>query len=182
MPVVECRRLRPDDDRSRFRSGDPNLDRFFLRYAGQNQFRHHVGTTYVVVENVSIVGFATVSAANIEIQNLPLSARRRLPRYPLPVLRLARLAVDETHQGRGIGLQLLRCVFVLAHEMAERVGCVGVVVDAKPKAVDFYRRYGFETIEGLTGLLGDRPKPIPLFLPLAAISRAAGRLGPKIGG
>ena len=38
------------DDRTRFRSGDADLDRFFQAYAGQNQFRHHIGTTYVAVE------------------------------------------------------------------------------------------------------------------------------------
>ena len=47
---MEIRALREEDDRAAFRSGDPDLDRFLHRYAGQNQFRHHVGTTYVAVE------------------------------------------------------------------------------------------------------------------------------------
>jgi hypothetical protein len=48
---MEIRALREGDDRSGFRSGDPDLDRFFLRFAGQNQFRHHVGVTHVAVED-----------------------------------------------------------------------------------------------------------------------------------
>ena len=44
--MIEVRLLRQEDDRSRFRSGQPDLDRFFARYAGQNQFRHHIGSTY----------------------------------------------------------------------------------------------------------------------------------------
>ena len=92
--AIEIRPLRETDDRATFRSGDSDLDRFFARYAGQNQFRHHTGTTLVAVEADSILGYATVAAGNVEGDALPASFRRTLPRYPLPVLRLARLAVD----------------------------------------------------------------------------------------
>jgi len=169
MGHVEVRRLLPADDRDGFSSGDPDLDRFFQRYAGQNQFKHHIGTTYVAVEDGTIVGFVTVSAAHIEVAQLQASRRRRLPSYPLPVLRLARLAVDKRAQGRGLGLLLLKAVFLLARRMAADFGCVGVVVDAKPEAVTFYERYGFEAMEVLQGHLGDRPEPTPMFLELGAI-------------
>lgn len=171
MNRVEIRPLRPEDDRSSFSSGDPDLDRFFKKYAGQNQFRHHIGTTYVAHEGNALVGYATVSAASIVVEKIPKGLRKRLPRYPLPVLRLARLAVDQKVQGRGIGRQLLKMVFLLAHEMSTRTGCVGVTVDAKPRAVEFYRGYGFEEMEILAGNLGDRPAPVPMFLPLDSIPR-----------
>ncbi len=58
-----------------------------------------------------------------------------------------------------------------AHEMAERTGCVAVVVDAKPDAVTFYERYGFEPFELLTGALGDRPFPLLMVLPLGSIPK-----------
>ncbi len=67
---------------------------------------------------------------------------------------------------------LLRAVLQLALTMSETIGCIGVVVDAKPEAVDFYRRYGFEEMDVVQGLLGDRPQPLPMFLPLAAIPRS----------
>ncbi|MBP6735439.1 MAG: hypothetical protein KA142_12280 [Chromatiaceae bacterium] len=51
---LTIRRLAPDDDRDRFSSGHPDLDRFFHRFAGQNQFRHHVGVTYIAVEDKAI--------------------------------------------------------------------------------------------------------------------------------
>ena len=54
-------------------------------------------------------------------------------------------------------------------QMAGRVGCIGVLVDAKPDAVQYYRQYGFEELEILEGALGDRPLPIPMFLPLGAV-------------
>ncbi len=171
--MIHARPLRPEDDRSAFHSGQPDLDRFFHRYAGQNQFRHHVGVTYIAVDDgAQILGFATVSASQLETTDLPSSQRRRLPRYPLPVLRLARLAVHEEAQGQGIGFHLLRMVFTLTRKMAGEIGCVGVVVDAKHEAVGFYGRFGFEAIEDvLEGELGDRPKPTPMFLPLRMIPK-----------
>ena len=77
---MEIRRLRPDDDRSRFRSGEHDLDRFFRAYAGQNQFKLHLAGTYVAVVEGRIVGFATVTAASIERAGLPgARLRKRLP-------------------------------------------------------------------------------------------------------
>lgn len=172
--AVTVRKLRPDDDRSSFDSGDPDLDRFFIRFAGQNQFKHYVGTTYVADDGGLILGFATVSAAQIEIRDLPPAKQGRLPRYPLPVLRLARLAVDSKAQGRGVGLTLLKAVFVLARAMASDFGCIGVVVDAKPKAVAFYERYGFTALDVVQGHLGDRPEPTPMFLEIGAIPATSG--------
>jgi hypothetical protein len=58
---IQIRGLEPGDDRSRFSSGNPDLDRFFHRFAGQNQFRHHIGVTYVAVEGGDILGFVTIA-------------------------------------------------------------------------------------------------------------------------
>ena len=171
--MIEVRALRHDDERSGFRSGQADLDRFFQRYAGQNQFKHHIGVTYVAVGNEAddrVLGFTTVSASQIETSDLGPRERRRLPRYPLPVLRLARLAVDQGAQGRGVGLCLLKYVLTLARRMSTEVGCVGVVVDAKEEAVGFYGRFGFEALGDVTeGELGDRPRPTPMFLPVKLI-------------
>jgi len=167
----EVRLLRAGDDRSTFESGNTDLDRFFRQFAGQNQFRHHIGVTYVAIYDNRIAGFATVAAAQIEIEDLPKSHKKKLPHYPLPILRLARLAVDRSAQGQGVGALLLRAVFQIAHEMAESVGCVGVVVDAKSDAVRFYERYGFESLEVLEGGLNSRPEPLPMFLPLGSIPK-----------
>jgi GNAT superfamily N-acetyltransferase len=172
--MFEIRILKPSDDRTSFRSGNTDLDRFFARYAGQNQFRHHIGTTYVAVKDDLIKGFVTVSASHIEIYQIPDSWKKRLPAYPLPVLRLARLAVDESARGWGIGSLLLRAVFNLACDMGVKVVCVGVVVDANPHAISFYEQYGFIRLESLEGILGDRPEPVPMFLSLGSISKAAG--------
>ena len=173
--MIEVRALREDDDRTSFRSGDADLDRFFQQFAGQNQFRHHLGVTYVAAADRLILGFATVAAAHIEIDHLPPAVRRKLPRYPLPVLRLARLAVDQSAQGQGLGLQLLRFVLRLVLPMAEDYGCVGVLVDAKSDAEAFYASHGFVAVEAVEGRSDARPEPTPTFLSIRAIRDAVGK-------
>jgi GNAT superfamily N-acetyltransferase len=143
---MEIRLLQPSDDRARFRSGDVDLDRFLERYAGQNQFRHHVGTTYVAV-----------APGQVEIDDLPGPLRRKLPSYPLPVLRIARLAVDEAARGQGVGKLLLRFALELPLRLSREFGCVGAMVDTKPSAVGFYENLGFIPIEVLeTNPLAER--------------------------
>ena len=172
---MEVRTLREQDDRTSFRSGDPDLDRFFQQFAGQNQFRHHLGVTYVAVDDGRILGFATVAAAHVEIDELPAAPRRKLPRYPLPVLRLARLGVDQSAQRQGLGVQLLRFVLQLARAMADDYGCVGVIVDAKPDAVGFYAKYGFIAVDAVEGRSDARPAPAPMFLSIGAVKDAVRR-------
>jgi len=171
--ALEIRSLRETDDRTSFDSHDASLDHSFTTYAGQNQFRNHTGVTYVAVEGGSILGYATIAAGNIEGDVLPASFRRGLPRYPLPVLRLAGLAVAVTAQHRGVGSALLQYVFLLALRMAEELGCVGALVDAKSDAVEFYLRVGFSRLEVSEGELELRPKPTPMFLPLQLIVAAS---------
>jgi GNAT superfamily N-acetyltransferase len=172
--AIEVRLLGATDDRSAFQSGDEQLDLFFRRYAGQNQFRHHIGTTYVAVERASILGFATVTVGHLEIEDLPPGLRRKLPDYPLPILRLARLAVARNTQGMGVGEHLMRTVLSVAIELRAKLGCIGVVVDAKPGAENYYARYGFMELEVVEGALEERPAPKPMFLPLSAVAEARG--------
>jgi GNAT superfamily N-acetyltransferase len=92
------------------------------------------------------------------------------------VLRLARLAVDESASGQGLGTQLLRFVLKLAVRMANDYGCgcVGVGVDAKRDAVDFYAKYGFMPADAVEGRSDVRPHPTTMFLSMRAIEGGAG--------
>ena len=167
--TVEVRPLQRSDDRETFRSGDEALDLYFHRYAGQNQFRHHIGVTYVAVEDQKILGFVTVSPGSLDAGDLP--SGRKAPPYPVPILRVARLAVDESARGRGLGKQLPRFAIQLAERMAAEIGCAGLVVDAKRGAEEFYRRYGFVPLEVLEGAAAQRPEPTPMFLALGSVPR-----------
>lgn len=170
--AVEIRALARDDDRSNFSCGQPELDRFFEHYAGQNQFRLHLAVTYVALVEARVVGFATVSPAAIERASVPSARlRKRLPSYPLSVLRLARLGVDTRAQGLGIGTALLRYALGLALELRDHLGCVGVVTDAKPQALAFYSRLGFQPLAGVVeGLLISEPQP--MFLGIETLAAA----------
>lgn len=173
--VVEIRLLAREDDRSGFSCGQPDLDRFFEHYAGQNQFKLHLAVTYVAVLDARILGFATVAAAAIERVSIPSARlRKRMPSYPLPVLRLARLAVDTRARGLGLGKALVRHVLGLALEQRDRLGCVGVVTDAKSDAVSFYSGLGFEALNGVReGLLVSEPQPMFLDIETIAAAREA---------
>lgn len=172
MAEVVVRPLARSDNRASFCCGDIELDRFFQRYAGQNQFRHHIGSTYVAVDGERILGFVTVSPGELTGATVSDLTRKRLPDYPLPILRVSRLAVDLPAQRRGIGKLLLRFAFGLALQMRDRFGCVGVVVDAKVAAIPFYRELGFRPLEAIQGALGDRPEPLPMFLAIRQIAAA----------
>lgn len=167
--AIEIRILRESDDRTRFRSGHPGLDGFFARYAGQNQFKHHIGTTYVAVDDREIVGYVTVAACSIEVRELPKRAAKRLPPYPIPALRLARMAVAEDRSRSGIGGRLMKAVFLLARQQARATGCAFVVVDAKPGAESYYERFGFEALPIDVGELEAKPTPTAMFLEVGAI-------------
>jgi GNAT superfamily N-acetyltransferase len=168
--AVEIRLLSRDDDRSGFSCGQPDLDRYFEHYAGQNQFKLHLAVTYVAVVERRVVGFAAVAASSLERTKLPNERlRKRLPGYPLPVLRLGRLGVDTRAQGLGIGKALMRHVLELAVEQRDRPGCIGVVTDAKPDAVRFYENLGFEPLANVReGLLAG--EQLPMFLEIETIA------------
>ena len=167
MSSIEIRILRPEDDRASFCCGDEALDLFFHRYAGQNQFRHHIGVTYVGVLEGQILGFVTVAPATLDADEVP--SGRRMPPYPLPVLRVARLAVARQAASQGLGKALLRFAIELAETMRTRFGCVGLVVDAKPGAVGFYEPFGFVPITAVAGAAATVPRPQAMYLPLGSI-------------
>lgn len=164
--TVEIRALERSDDRQAFRCGDEALDVYFHRYAGQNQFRHHLGVTYVAVEAERILGFVTVSPGSLDADDL--ASGQKTPPYPVPILRIARLAVDTSATGRGCGKALLRFAIELAEKMMAELGCVGLVVDSKPEATEFYARYGFKSLQVLEGNLPERPAPVPMFLSIGS--------------
>ncbi len=90
-----------------------------------------------------------------------------MPNYPLPVLKLTRLGVKTEYQNSGVGRILLKHVFMLALQQKERVGCFGVVVDAKEEAVEYYEKFGFITLESMA-----KTETIPMFLAVKTIEKS----------
>jgi len=168
---VIVRLLQPSDDRSQFSCGDPDYDDFIRKYAGQNDFRHHVGRSLVIADDERVVGYATFAIGEMAVDELPEAARAGLPRYPAPVLRLARLAVDTRYQGVGFGGLLVSGVLRMALRLRGDFGCVAVVVDALRSSQGFYETLGFESC----GVVLGRPRVVGtvlMVLPLADVEEA----------
>jgi GNAT superfamily N-acetyltransferase len=146
-------RLQPDDVVVGFRCGKHPLDDFFARHALTND-RAGICRVYVLRRCKAdppnlppILGFYTLSMASVTAESLSSVLRENLPRYPLPVALIGRLAVDERAQGRRLGEVILLDALRRALDAAEVVGCMGVIVDAKDEGAErFYAKYDFETI------------------------------------
>ena len=171
MPI-EIRLLRVEDDTSSFNSGQAELDQFLKQYAKQNQFKHYIGTSYVAVGEGVVVGYLSISASSIRIDEISNIVTKKLPHYPLPILRLTRLAVDKRYQKHGIGKQLLTFALQLTLKQKEQFGCFGLVVDAKEESIDFYTPFGFEAFDLVSGKLETRPFATSMFLATKVIEKA----------
>ncbi len=169
---IEIRQLHKSDNLSSFDCGVVELNQFLKQYARQNRFKHYIGTTYVAVVEDIIIGYLSVSAGSVRIENFSSEYSKKFPKYPLPILRLTRLAVDIKYQNIGIGKQLLKFALKLALIQKERFGCFALVVDAKEKSVGFYEAYGFEEIDIASGVLDIRPYAKSMFLATKTIEKS----------
>ena len=145
--VTSPRPLSEQDDREPFDCGREALNAWFRRHA----LRNHLGgisRTNVIAETVTgrIVGYVTLSAAQIERAFLPKAQQRNQP-DPLPATLLGQLAVDKRDQGRGHSLTLLYFALRTALHAAESVGSLGVVTHPLDAGVrQFYARWGFQDL------------------------------------
>jgi len=134
--------------REHFDCGEPALNEYLRRYARQNQ-DHGIGRTYVAVpEGESrIVGFYTLSAGSFEFEDVPDQLRRRLPRYPVPVAHLGRLATCKSVRGEGLGGALLFDAIRRIATVAEEIGIIAIEVWTKTdSARAFYEKYGLQSL------------------------------------
>lgn len=134
-----------------FQCGSDPLNEYIRRYASQD-VRKNVTRVFVATpenEQQRLAGYFTLSAGSVSCSSLPESLARRLPRYPVPVAQIGRLAVDLQFQGKGLGSILLAdaCRKVTQANMVLAVA--GIVVDAKDgQAAAFYRHFGFIPLQG----------------------------------
>lgn len=133
-------------DRQAFTSGVPSLDEYLRRFAIQ-QSRKGIAVVRVLVDTDkpdTILGYYSLSAAQVDASNLDAHAQKQLPRYPVPCFRLGRLAAHAAHQGRGLGRLLVGCAVERCLEARKQVAAYALLVDAKgEQAKAFYQHYGF---------------------------------------
>jgi GNAT superfamily N-acetyltransferase len=131
--------------RKGFDCGKPALNDFLRALVGQYEKRN-LGRTYVALqgEDCRVLGYYTLASGEIEAKSLPANQANKLPRHAVPVVLLARLAVDQSVHGRGSGSFLLRDAMIRSLDLSEKLGIHAVVVDAlDAQAKTFYERFGF---------------------------------------
>ncbi len=147
-------------DRAAFHCGGPVLDDYVHKYAVQ-QHAKGISTVLVIVDNAApnkILGFYTLSAVQIDVQQVSDTDRKKLPRYPVPCFRMGRLVRGMESHGAGLGEFLIGCAVDRCLHARSLVGAYALLVDAQDeKAKSFYERYGFIPC-------GDTP--MALYLPL----------------
>jgi GNAT superfamily N-acetyltransferase len=130
-----------------FDCGDENLNSYLKNHAFSNQKRR-LSTTIVAHSGDSIVGYYTLSPAQIERKIFPTKLAKGLPNYPIPAIRLCRLAVDQRYQGKGFGEELLVHALQKCLLISKEIGGYIVIVDAKNLSIrKFYEKYGFTEFE-----------------------------------
>ena len=131
-------------DRTAFDCGEPTLNDFLRRFARQNDEKG-LSRTYVAIlpPEPKIYGYYSISSGAIEFSTMP----EKLPRYPVPVIHLGRLAVDVNTKGQGLGKILVLDALRRAASVSKHLGIFAVEVYALNDAArDFYLNYGFASL------------------------------------
>ena len=141
-----------------FDCGTPVLNDYLVRSATQDR-RRNISQVYVLVDPddpTTVLGYYTLSAAQVDVDQLSERQRRRLPRYPIPCFRMGRFAIGQALQGRGMGKILLGCAVDRCLQARQEVAAFALIVDAKNiDAKSFYEHFGFVTFAD---------KPLSLYL------------------
>lgn len=149
--ICKIRPLDATANATNFQCGREPLDIYIRRYASQD-VRKNVARVFIAAPEDNpqqLAGFFTLSAGSVNCSSLPESLARKLPRYPVPVALLGRLAVDIKFQGKGLGSILLAEACQKVVQAGSVLAVAGIIVDAKDsEAIAFYKHFGFITLPG----------------------------------
>lgn len=151
MTIYQIRPLDASINTENFQCDREPLDDYIRRYASQD-VRRNVARVFVAVPEdmpQQLAGFFTLSAGSVSCSSLPASLARKLPRYPVPVALIGRLAVDVKFQGKGLGSILLADACQKVAQASSVLVVAGIIVDAKDEqAIAFYAHFGFVPLQG----------------------------------
>ena len=137
-------KLKASDVVDAFDCGHPALNQFLQRYALLNQ-KANSAQTYVCSQGGEALGFYSLAVGSVDLESAPLRISKGLARYPVPVLILARLAVDQAHQRKGLGQALLKDALLRTAQVAEIAAVRALLVHAKDEtARQWYEAWEFE--------------------------------------
>jgi ribosomal protein S18 acetylase RimI-like enzyme len=154
--MYHIRKLEPGIDLARFHCGSAPLDEYIRRYASQD-VKRNLARVFVATPQADPTrpaGFFSLGAGSVNVADLPDVLRRKLPRYPVPVALLGRIAVDTDFQGKGLGSILLVDACRKIAQASSVLAVAGLVAEAKTEsAATFYRHFGFINLPGCDGRL-----------------------------
>jgi GNAT superfamily N-acetyltransferase len=147
-PKLAVEKMAQEHDRSSFDCGNEALNRFIGQYALQGQ-KAGISQTYVAVAGQKVIGFHTLVVGEVTHDDAPERLTKGLPRYPIPVIILARLAVDKSWKGKGLGAALVADAMRRILNAADIAGVRAMIVHAKDDdAARFYEHLGFLPFPG----------------------------------
>jgi GNAT superfamily N-acetyltransferase len=137
-------KLRREHVLESFDCGKEELNDFIKRRAWNNQ-QANSAQTYVLARDLVVSGYYSLAAGAVTHEAATERVKKGLARHPTPVILLARLAVDRSLQGRGVGPALLKDALLRAAGAADTIGARAVLVHAKDNAAKgFYEHFDFE--------------------------------------
>jgi GNAT superfamily N-acetyltransferase len=163
MTVFRIEKLDRSHAVEAFACSEPALPRFLTRFALSSQ-QSKAAATYVGLADERVIGFYSLVVGEVQYEGAPERLIKGMARHPVPLMLLARLAVDQGWQGRGIGAGLLKDAMWRTLQAADIAGIRALAVHAKDeKARAFYQHFDFI----------DAPSdPLHLFLLIKDLRRA----------
>jgi predicted N-acetyltransferase YhbS len=142
--------LEKGHDKAGFDCGKQQLNEYLQKFARQTQERDG-SRTYVALEGNQVIAYYTLVVGDVEWKDCPPELSKGLGKYPIPVLIIARLAVDRRFHGAGLGIGMIKDAFNRALAVSDIAGVAAVIVDAKDKEAKAYyerKKIGFTPIPG----------------------------------
>ncbi len=159
--------LNQQHKRKLFDCGQNDLNRYLQQTAKQHQ-QKYISKTYVIVateQPQTVLGFYTMTLSEIAFDKFNQTDNKKLPKAPLPVARLSRLAINKEQQGKGVGRLLLVDAIFKTVRLLDSFAVVALVLDAKDKKVaGYYQKFGF---------IESQDQPLMLYLPVKSLKEMA---------
>jgi GNAT superfamily N-acetyltransferase len=141
--TLRIEKLQPLHAVEAFDCSNQGLNCFLQKYALQNQ-SSGASTTYVGLADQTVIGYYSLAVVSVEYEQAPARVTKGLAHHPIPVMLLARLAVDQQWQRKGVGAGLLKDAMLRTLQAADIVGIRALLVHAKDHhATLFYQHFDF---------------------------------------
>ncbi len=149
--------LQSGHERGQFDCGSEPLNVYLKHYALQNQ-KKGIVRNYVSCRGMRVVGYYSLAYGSVAQTGAPPAITKGIGKYPVPLMVLARLAVDLSEKGQGLGKALLKNAVLRTLQAADIAGLKAIFVQAKnSEAKEFYEKHGF---------IASPRDPLHLFFPL----------------